>query len=360
MAVISLNLNFNLRSISCAGNTPINLIIRYNGKRITYPTGENVNPRNWQGDKKKKGYQRAKPNSFNDYSELNSRLDNIENTVAEVFRKYRNDNEHKAPTIKILKQLLDIEFKRTSQPVRILIPFIKKFIEDSKTRKNHKTGKAISPHTLKKYQTTLNHLQAFIKKTNDNIDFEDINTDFRREYIHFLSSYYDLSVNSIGKDIVVLKTFLNASTEIGINKHLHFKSPNFTALSEKADSIYLNEQEIDLIYSLDLSNNPTLESVRDLFMIGCYTGLQYSDYNNINNNNIINNRLVIDTYKTGATVIIPLHRIVKAIFTKYSGNLPRCFSNQKTNQYLKETGEKVDALKEIVEKKSRKVVFVRF
>jgi hypothetical protein len=241
MANGNLNLNFNLRKASSEGLTPINLVIRYNNQKLVYPTGEHICPKYWQDDKTKKNYQRAKASSFNSYAELNSRLDNINNTVAEIFRKYKNDHQHNVPSPKVLKELLDIALSRKSQPVRSLVAFIKKFIEDAKTRRNNKTGKPISNLTIKKYQTTLNHLLSFSKKTGSRIDFEDITLHFRHQYIDFLSTEYNMATNSIGKDIVVIKAFLNAATEAGINKHMHYKSNNFTALSEKSDSIYLTE-----------------------------------------------------------------------------------------------------------------------
>jgi integrase len=354
MANGNLNLNFNLRKASSDGLTPINLVIRYNNQKLVYPTGEHICPKYWQDDKTKKNYQRVKPNSFNTYAELNARLDNIEGDVREVFRKYKNDHDHNIPSPKVFKELLDIALNNKPQPIKSLIPFIKKFIEDARTRKNPKTGKPISKLTIKKYQTTLNHLLDFCKITGGRIDFEDMTLAFHAQYNDFLSTKYNMAVNSIGKDIVVIKTFLNAATEVGINKHLHFKGARFSAISEKSDSIYLNEAELHLLNQLDLTDNKTLESVRDLFLVGCYTGVRYSDYDQLRKENIKNGKLVIDTYKTGATVIIPLHPIVEAIFDKYDGNLPRRFSNQKTNQYLKEIGEKVDELKAVVTKKITK------
>jgi integrase len=92
-----------------------------------------------------------------------------------------------------------------------------------------------------------------------------------------------------------------------------------------------------------LTKNKRLQSVRDLFLIGCYTALRYSDYSNIKPENIYTTDkgifLNIKTYKTGKTVIIPLHWIVKNILDKYKNELPRSITNQKTNDYLKELGE---------------------
>ncbi len=44
------------------------------------------------------------------------------------------------------------------------------------------------------------------------------------------------------------------------------------------------------------------------------------------------------TTKTKERVVIPVKSIVKEIWDKYEGNLPRAISNQKMNDYLKELG----------------------
>jgi integrase len=79
-----------------------------------------------------------------------------------------------------------------------------------------------------------------------------------------------------------------------------------------------------------------------LFVIGCYTGLRYSDLAQLREENLIDNKtkVKIKTEKTGEVVIIPLHRYIKEILVKYNGMLPPVISNQKMNDYLKELGEK--------------------
>lgn len=355
MAHSSLNLNFNLRKPNSQTPTPINLVIRYNNQKFTYPTGEHIHPRNWQGDKTKvKNYQRAKANSFNEYCELNRRLDNIENTVTNLFIKYKNDHRNEVPTIKQFKELLDSVFKKDTAPVKRLIPYIKQFIKDAATRNTLRNGNLRSKHTLKKYQTTLNHLERFVQKTSKQLDFDDITISFRDQYIDFLNKEYNLSVNSVGKDITILKTFLNNATEAGINKCMLYKSHKFSGVWEKSDSIYLNDHELQLLEDLDLTANRKLESVRDLFLIGCYTGLRFSDGSVLSAGNIQGDKLVVNTIKTGETVIIPLHPVVKRIFEKYKYNLPRSLSNQKTNDYLKEVGELIEEFHAVVQKKITK------
>ena len=76
--------------------------------------------------------------------------------------------------------------------------------------------------------------------------------------------------------------------------------------------------------------------MRDLFLIGAYTGLRFSDFTSITADNIRFNTLHIEQQKTGKPVSIPMHPIVLNIWKKYGGQLPKVISNQKFNDYLKE------------------------
>ena len=55
------------------------------------------------------------------------------------------------------------------------------------------------------------------------------------------------------------------------------------------------------------------EEIRDFFIIGCLTGLRYSDYSRLNESNIdrSTNTIRIKTQKTGAVVSIPMHKFVR-------------------------------------------------
>ena len=95
-----------------------------------------------------------------------------------------------------------------------------------------------------------------------------------------------------------------------------------------------------MIYKHDLTENKKLERVRDLFIIGCYTGLRFSDFIQLTKGNIIDdNKVKIRTQKTKDTVIIPLHPYVREILERYKWNIPDPITNQKMNKYLKEIGE---------------------
>ena len=350
--------------------TPIICYLRYNAQRLKYYTGEKIFPRHWDDRKKSKKYQRAK-SSLIEAPELNARLDKIATTAKNVFRKYQNEKNNQIPDTETLKALLDKEFNRTKETASLtaktFIPFLEEIIKLSKggVRRNAKTGKPISKNTIKTYNTVLNHLLAFQpkfeKRNKKKIDFDIIDIDFYNSYIEFLMKGerfnaktgkmvpLNLSTNAISKDIQIIKLIMAEATDKGLNTNRAFESSRFAVIRENSDSIYLPESEINEMEQLNLSEKKNLEKVRDQFLTGYYTGQRFSDYSIIDTDKITKDEdgdefLEITQVKTGNIIQLPVHPNLKNIINKYGGKLPRTYSNQKTNEYLKEIGKLMPSL----------------
>jgi integrase len=110
------------------------------------------------------------------------------------------------------------------------------------------------------------------------------------------------------------------------------KKPNGTTTK-----VILTEKEISTLFDLDLKNNPTLQKTRDIFLIGCYTGLRHSDYNAIKKDNIKGDwlKIIVHKGKTGKTVNIPIRSELQFLFEKYDYKIPT-MSSQKVGQYVKD------------------------
>lgn len=328
---------FILKEPSAKEETLIYLVYNYQYKRFKYSTGEKINPKFWNATS-----QRVKATKqFKEYPEFNSRLDKIENGINNTFRKLLNDGIQ--PSNNLLKEELENELSdNLVKPKKItFFEFITNYIEESKLNKS--TG------TIKVYNTTFKYLKTYAKKYKP-IDFETISLEFYNQYLGYLKLENNLSSNTVGKHIKTIKSFLNEATERGINKNLEFRNKRFKTLREEADTIYLNIEELEKIEKLNLKANPRLEKVRDLFLIGCYTGLRFSDFTEINPENIVSNNTVIQvrTKKTGQRVSIPLHKTVRKILAKYKNTLPKAYTNQTMNEYLKEVVS-LAGIKELIE-----------
>ena len=334
------------------GETPINLIIRWDNKMLKYSTGEKVHPQFFEDDKSKRNFQRVK-SSYVGHPEFNTRLDYFESTARSAFRQFINDN-HKSPEPQELKELLDNKLRHVPLKKSLnFFEFVKTFIEESeKNRFNRDTGKKLAKGTIRIYKNTQVRLKEFERYYNKKIDFATIDLEFYDNWIEFLSREKQLCNNSVGRYTKTLKMFLNEATDKELNTNLMFRNKRFRVLSEQTFSIYLNEKELEELISLDLSANKKLERVRDLFIVGCWTGLRFSDLTNILPENIKGDKIEIKTQKTGQIVVLPMHRMVKEIMSRYSmfpNSLPPSISNVKMNKYLKDVSKLVDNLHEVIQ-----------
>ena len=346
--------NFNLRSPGKLSICPIYLIIRYHSLKLVYSTEERIEPQYWD-----KNRQRAKSTrSYPESTYLNERLDYIELTAKSVFRRFLLDNENRPPTIAELKKELDILLRRRSNIKGLnLFQFIEKFTEEASSRTNVLTGKPLSRATIQIYKHTFQLLKEYSKSKRKLIDFREVDLDFYYDFVEFVKQSRQLSNNTISKHVRTIKVFMNDATERGINESLAYRSKKFQLSGEYVEKIYLTEEELDHIAKLDLSDNKRLDKVRDLFLVGCWTGLRFSDLAKLTEGSFNNDQLKIRTQKTDESVVIPIHPVVKTVLDKYSdGNraLPNIISNAKMNAYLKEVVELVPILNQVIEQKQLK------
>ena len=322
--------HFLLRDPKANQPTLINCFLRFNKERIVFPTGEKILPVEWDSVKQRAINSKKYPHN----SELNVWLDKIEAEIKSVFRGLNLDNV--SPTPEVIKDKINERlFNKINNKVPSLLKFIESYIQVCSQIKN--------PNTVRTYVTTFKHLQSFAQFNKINLDYSTINLEFYNNFINYLTHELNLSQNTLGKHIQIFKTFLNEATDRGFNKKLEFRGRRFKRPSEPVESIYLSKDELDKLLYLDLSEKSNYERVRDLFLIGCYTGLRYSDFTQVRPENIKNEGgnhfITITTQKTTTKVVIPLHPIVVTILNKYNGNIPKPMSNQKMNQYIKVIGE---------------------
>ena len=202
--------------------------------------------------------------------------------------------------------------------------------------------------TKKQYKIVRNNISEYADLSKKRPTFEDITLDYYLGFVDFLK-HRGYSPNTIGARIKGLKLFMNEAYERGLHSNLDFRLKRFSKPSEETKAIYLNENELKAIYDFDFSNNKKLDRVRDLFLIGCYTGLRFSDLSLLTTKNINeeNNTINVKTQKTGKMVVIPIHAFIRQILLKYNNDLPKMLSNQKFNDYIKEVVKKVSIDEEI-------------
>jgi len=341
-----LNVNFNLRKQQSKAPEVIYLVLRWSGNYYRYTTKFKVLPKNWDGQK-----QRVRAVITEPLKDLINRHCGDMEVVAK--RLYATGIANQTPLTKeYFKEGLDRWTGRKVDEKPNFWKFVTNYIESSHSRIDPRTGRTIGKRTILEYNTTVKALREFEKENRDIIDFEKINIstiiDFR-DYLTTVKRYnvkdkvkgetieMPYSLNNIAKHIDNFRQFLRAanSSKIQFDTDV-LDNKKFSPVREAADNIYLNEQELAVIASLNLSNSPRLDKARDLFLIGCYTGLRISDYNNIKPHNIKGETIDIYQSKTGKRVKIPILPTVKLILEKYNGSTPPKISDQKLNEYIKE------------------------
>ncbi len=295
---------------------------------LKYYTDESIHPDFWNS----KTGKVKESKKFPEYPEFNARLQDIESKALNVLRNLQNDGI--TPTNEILKVEFDKIWKDakdltdTTPEYMEFMKYVEHFIKTSNRRES----------TKKSYSRSFRDYQEYEASRKMRLTFDKIDIDFYNDFVKFLKSK-KYAPNTIGTRIKNLKTFLSNAKEAGLPVKDDFQKKAFAKLKEETDAIYLNESELMAIYRLNLNNTPRLDRARDLFLIGAYTGLRFSDLSQFNKDNITGGTLAVKTIKTGTPVVIPIHPVVNAILNKYEYNLPKIPSNQKFNDYIKEVAE---------------------
>ncbi|AMR33666.1 hypothetical protein A0256_20650 [Mucilaginibacter sp. PAMC 26640] len=356
--------NFNLRDqLTKDKDTAIHCVIRYNNLKVVISSVESIKPKFWDVEK-----QRAKASrQFVEYPELNQRLDDIESIIKSVYRNHISETKT-YPSTELLKSKVKLELSdktKIDKTIKItLFGFIEQLIEDTKSgkRTNPKSKQRFAADSHKAYQNTLRALERFEKHTKCKVNFEEINMDFYNDFKDYMFEIEKVSNNYFGLHIKNIKLFLNEAFERGLHTNQKHNHKRFLRLQNDTDNIYLNAAQLEIIMNLDLTKNTRLDRVRDLFLVGCWTGLRFSDFNAIGPKNISGEFIEIETQKTGEQVVIPIHNVIKSIMKKYSGltknSLPPSISNVNMNKYLKELAKEAgfDGIEQIRSYKGGSVV----
>ena len=301
-------------------NAPKSLIFLvayvYN-KRIKLSISATIDPKMWN-NKKMRANLRAMQKEYTENKLLNNYLNEIE-AKANLYikeRKYKNEA--------ITKDLLKAHLFSKKEQLKInFFEQLELYIEKETNRRG--------TNSVKQINTLKNHLLRFNKK----LSFADITKQFYEKYIQYMQRN-NYSTNYIGNHIKNIKAFMKYADEAGLHENKAYQ--NFKILREKVPNIYLSSSEIDKIFRA--KNLPNyLENARDLFLLGCYTGQRFSDFSNLQPQNLQKDYISLIQQKTGTKVVIPYHKNIKKIIERNGNQLPKPITNQRLNKYLKEIGK---------------------
>ena len=229
------------------------------------------------------------------------------------------------------------------------------------------TGRFVADRTKRTQTTIIHRLQSFLADCHLSDSFTTFSeADFGSKFMKWGYKNRNYTPNTIGNTFEILKAQMNAAKRSGFEFEDTFYKQLPSKSNHEVDNIYLNEDEIKAIYDLNIpklkqegliDEKRRMEETRDLFIIGCYTGLRRSDLNKLNdgiwNLDKDKNSVSIVAEKTKKRVVIPLHPFVRAIYYKYNGHLPKLGDKHNTNVHLKNLARLAD-INEIVSKRDNR------
>ena len=274
--------------------------------------------------------------SLKNAGEINQRLSNLKNTlqnfcissqggssiltIQEVREQWKRMNTQSEPS--------------HTEEKKELGDFIQSIIKE-------KTDLNIPIRSLSAYTNCHKHVIQFQKKTGKAlITLYDEST--IGEFTRYIITHPNKYANSYCHKIVSqLKTFLRIAHKRKIISDISFLDNKIPVSKKTKDTIYLTMSEIGYLSELSIKNK-SLSQTRNLFLIGCLTGLRYSDYSRLGKENIHTiehegqtvEAIVMLTKKTKKTVLIPLtNPLLKELLERTSDREP--ISPQKFNEQLK-------------------------
>jgi integrase len=326
-------IRFNLKLDEKDNKKPGQIFMTFNfdGKRLRYYTGERIQNNQWNITK-----QRAKSQSIGS-SSLNDTLDSLSEFIVKEYRDAKL--LEKKVTIDYLKRKLDNRNNKLRG--NTFFDTIDHYVEISKND--------YTPKTIKNYNTVINHLKTFSQKKNYHIEYNSIDQKFEEKFKDYLLNDVKITNNSVAKYIKTIKRFMNYTFGLGL--HTNTEYMKFKVKTYEPEIIFIGWEVLMKLYNLKVSVK-TYDLVRDVFCFECFTGLRYSDIQNLKKDDLKDGYIHVITKKKTEPTTIPVTKYTKEIINKYSENqgeyLLPTYSNQRMNKYLKELGAFADINEKIL------------
>jgi site-specific recombinase XerD len=307
------------------GLTPIYIRYTHNQDSILFAVGELVNPVNWDDV----GFIKK---SMRGYSNFNALIEKKKRTIDDLrIGLQLTDIE---PTVTAVRDAHDRKYKKIDN-VPAQSPY---FLDHWDRFVDYQINVTkISSGTARQYTAAKSRLLHFEKENRVRLTFDKIERPFYESYLYYLYTIRNCASNTVGNQVKYVKAYMNwCTTKERLTTNLSYKE--FVKPKSTTQIFTLNQGQLDKLFAFDLSSHKRLARVRDMFCLCCTTGLRYSDAKRLQQGNIKDDHIIINTKKTSDTAIIPLNDYSKEIISRYSKGLPK-ISHQNMNDYLKELGE---------------------
>lgn len=275
-------------------------------------------------------------------------LQKLENSILKAVLTINENSVNKIWLESFIDKIHHPENYTQPKSATTLLAIVEDFIKKAPERKDN-NGRTISVKTIYQYGQLQTMLHKFAKKqfsrkhkeNKQDWELSEVNKDFYDAYVDFMYSE-GYKLNTVGKHIKNLKVIINSLPDKLRQECKIINSRECKKLAEDIDNVYLTEAELKILEDYDFSDRPSLDRVRDWFLLLCWTGCRYSDLDKLTSEYIKNDLFQFRQQKTNNVVAIPLHPTVKKILAKYNGEIPYPITNQKFNDAIKEVMKLVE------------------
>lgn len=320
--------------------------ITVNGRRTEISLKTKVSINNWDDVKGKAKGKREET------VKLNSHMEHVRSLIFDCYQQLiQQSKQVTVETIKAMYLGEDIEEKMT----------LLKLVEYHKQVAVSK----LAPGTMKNYYTTESYLNKFVKEKyrKNDVPLDELNCRFILDFENFLNNYKPsghhkpLNNNGVMKHMERLRKMVSMAVTMDWLERDPFAK--YKLRFEKVERGHLSKDELSILVQKSFSIE-RLQSVLDMFLFSCYTGLAYIDISNLTPENIskgIDGKdwLMTKRQKTDTTVRVPLLPEATNLLKKYknhpvakaNGTVFPVITNQRMNGYLKEIAEICDINKNL-------------
>lgn len=333
----SRGINFGIVRSSRTNHYIVRARVTHNSKRVDLRTRIRINDPSKEWDNKKQRVKHGCVLGGEPYNVINAAINTYEGFIHDYFTQC--SNERREPILSELRDKFNYKFKQTdTQKCSEFFRLFDEFINEQSGVKGW--GEAMNEAFAK--------LRDRLKSFKPTLTFTDLSTKTMEEFkVELSRTMYN---DSILKRLSYLRTFVKWAKlkKYTVNEEFFLYQPKLPK-AQKAVR-YLEIEEIDRIYNLQLEPGSALDQTRDMFIFQCYTALRYCDIKQLKKHQVFlanDGSYIINllTEKDNDNIQFKLADRAREIFLKYSNKrydynaMFPVLSNQKYNEHLKELGK---------------------
>ena len=323
--------------------SPVAILVSFRGQKYKRSIGESVPVKQWNSRTKLLRITAQNTES----ALINDRINKWRKAAEQTVDRFKNAKS--TPPKEEFFAVLDNErYGVNDSQKSLLVPYFDKFIE--------RYDGVRSDSQIKHYKGCKHTLEDYEKFIGRQLHFDDINIDFYNKFTTWFNTK-NLSLNYLGEKIKIIKVVMNDAKRIdGLHDNELSTFRGFATPSDSSDTIYLSEDELLKLYHLVIDEQSVLplmkdarqqnvkrkvsamRKARDMFIIGAFTGLRYSDYSRLSPANIEDDVIRIRNKKTNVSTSVPVHWVVREIIESgYDFEHP--LFEQKLNEQIKDVAK---------------------